>query len=344
MRAGFMEKPGLAYFIDNAQEPELPADNWVKIQVKSCGICGSEVHAYHGMHTFRVPPLVSGHEFSGVVAEVGSAVTSCKVGDRVTAEPQYGCDDCYYCKSGRDNLCSSKKVLGAYYWSGPLGEYVVVPEKTIVKIPDNVTFDQAALIEPIANAMYAVRHTPVPITKDTTICIIGAGPIGLGDYICVKNFDPKLVCLVDVVDYNLEVGRKLGCQHTINSRTEDLVEKALELTDGLGFDMIFLAYGDAPTLDAAAKIAKRGGILQLHAAVPDGAGFPYMKWLLKELTLQAYQMYQHDDFVAVADAISDGSIVVDDLITHRYPIERFHEAMEMADKRPEPTVKVMMKF
>jgi len=344
MRAGFIEKPGVAYFINDAPEPELPADNWVKIRVKSCGICGSEVHAYHGKHTFRVPPLVSGHEFSGVVAQVGDAVTTCSVGDRVTAEPQYGCGDCYYCKSGRDNLCADKKVLGASYWSGPLGEYVVVPEKTIVKLSDNVSFDQAAMIEPIANCMYAVRHTPVAINEDTTICIIGAGPIGLGDYICVKTYDPRVAALVDIADYNLEVGRKLGCKDTINSRKENLVERAMALTDGLGFDMVFLAYGDAPTLEQAAMIAKRGGILQLHAAIPDGTGFPYMTALIKELSLQAYQMYQHEDFVAVAEAICNGSICVDALLTHRYPIERFHEAMEMADRRPEPTVKIMMNF
>ncbi|MBR1457028.1 MAG: alcohol dehydrogenase catalytic domain-containing protein [Oscillospiraceae bacterium] len=346
MRAGFMEKPGLAYFIDDAPEPQLPADadNWVKIRVKACGICGSEVHAYHGVHPFRIAPLVSGHEFSGVVAEVGPAVTACKVGDRVTAEPQYGCGTCYYCRTGRDNLCSTKKVLGASYWSGPLGEYVVVPEKTVVKLADNVSFEQGALIEPIANAMYAVRKTPRPITEDTTICILGAGPIGLGDYLCIKPLHPKLVALVDIVDFNLEVGKRLGCEHVINNATENLYERAMELTDGLGFDMVFLAFGDAPSVQQAAEITKRGGILQLHAAIPDGVGFPYTVALLHEVCMQPYQMYQNEDFVAVADAIASGRMQVDGLITHRYPIEQFADAMKMAADRPEPAVKVMMHF
>ena len=113
MRAGFIEKPMKAYFINDAPEPQLERDTDVKIQVRATGICGSEVHAYHGKHPWRVPPVVSGHEFSGVVVETGSAVTTCRPGDRVTAEPQYGCGHCYLCQSGRYNLCPEKKILGA---------------------------------------------------------------------------------------------------------------------------------------------------------------------------------------------------------------------------------------
>lgn len=346
MRAGFIEKSGLAYFVNDAPEPQLPkdADNWVKIQVKACGICGSEVHAFHGVHAFRVPPLVSGHEFSGVVSEIGKGVTSCAVGDRVTAEPQYGCGKCYYCKSGHDNLCPSKKVLGASYWSGPLGEYVVVPEKTIVKLADNVSFEHGALIEPIANAMYAVRKTPIPITESTTICIIGCGPIGLADLLCVKPYYPKQVVMVDIDDYNLMIARKLGCDVTVNNHTEDLIACAEKLTDGIGFDMVFLAYGDEKVLEQASLITKRGGIMQFHAAMVNGIGFPYTNCLLREITLHPYFMYQNEDFVAVANAIADGTMNVDDLITHRFPIENFEEAMNMAANRPEPAVKVMMVF
>ena len=126
MRAGFIEEPGKAYFKE-VPEPQIEKSTDVKIKVVVTGICGSEVHAYHGKHAWRVPPLVSGHEFAGIVVEVGSDVTSVKVGDRVTAEPQYGCGDCPQCRIGKYNICKNKKILGATYWSGSFGEYVVVP-------------------------------------------------------------------------------------------------------------------------------------------------------------------------------------------------------------------------
>ncbi len=344
MRAGFIEAPLKAYFRDDIPEPQLPAEDWVKIHVRACGICGSEVHAYHGLHPFRIPPVVSGHEFSGDVVEVGSKVTKCRVGDRVTAEPQYGCGKCVYCKEGKYNLCTDKHVLGSNGWSGPMGEYVVVPEKTIVHLADAVSYEEGALIEPVANGMYAVRHSVTPITKDTTICIIGAGPIGLGDYLSARLFDPKLIVIVDISDYSLETARKMGCEHTINSRSEDLAAKAMEFTDGVGFDMTFLAFGDEPTLQQAAEITKRGGVMQQHALMVDGIGFPYRVHQQHELTFAAYNMYRYDDFEVIVKALSEGKMKLDGFVTQRYPIEQFREALEMADKRPEPVVKVMLHF
>ena len=171
MRAGFIEKPSVAMFRDDMPEPQLTEDNQVKIQVKTTGICGSEVHAYHGRHAWRVPPLVSGHEFAGVVAAVGRNVTQYKVGDRVTAEPQYGCGHCELCQAGHYNLCKDKKILGATYWSGSFGEYVVVPEQCVIPLADTVSFEQGALIEPLAVGMHAVRTHKV--SRQHSIAVIG---------------------------------------------------------------------------------------------------------------------------------------------------------------------------
>lgn len=154
----------MAEFRSDMPEPQIRYDKDVKIRIRKCGICGSEVHALHGMHPFRIPPVLSGHEFAGDVVEVGKGVTKFKPGDRVTGEPQYGCGECYYCKHGMYNLCTSKRVLGASYkvpeldngeWTGSMGEYIVVPEKTVVKLADNVSYEEGALIEPVANGIYA---------------------------------------------------------------------------------------------------------------------------------------------------------------------------------------------
>ena len=239
-------------------------------------------------------------------------------------------------------MCTSKKVLGAGGWSGGLGEYIVTPEQTVLHLADNLSYEEGALIEPVANGMYAVRNTE--ITPETTIAIIGCGPIGVGDYLCAKLYDPKLIVMIDVADFNLEKVREMGCEHTINSRNEDLKAKILELTDGVGVDVTFLAYGDTPTLQQAAEITRRGGTMVQHALMLDGVGFPYQVHQQHELDFKAYNMYQHEDFELIAQAIAEGRMDLSHFVTQRYPIERFKEAMYMADKRPEPVLKVMMNF
>ena len=333
---------GSAVFRDDMPEPQLEKDTDVKVRIRCCGICGSEVHALHGKHPFRIPPIVSGHEVAGDVVEVGSAVKDFKVGDRVVVEPHYGCGECWYCKHGLYNVCVNKKVLGAMGWSGGLGEYIVTPECTLVHLSDTLSYEEGALIEPVANGMYAVRNTE--ITKDSTICIIGAGPIGIGDLLCAKLYEPRLIIIADISQFNLDKAKEMGAEHTVNSREKDLYQEVMALTDGLGVDMTFLAFGDEPTLNQAASITRRGGQLIQHALMLDGIGFPYQVHQQHELDFKAYNMYQRKDFELICQAIDQGRMDLSHFVTQRYPIEEFAQAMHMADKRPEPVLKVMMEF
>lgn len=341
MRSGFIEKPGVAYFKDMA-EPQIMKDDDIKIQVKATGICGSEVHAFHGKHPFRIPPVVSGHEFAGVIVEVGEAVKKYKVGDRVTAEPQYGCGECPACKDGKYNICSDKKVLGATGWSGSFGEYVVVPERTIVPLADNVSYEQGALIEPIAVGMHAVRQNQVTINH--TVLIIGAGTIGLGVLLSVQACNAKCIIMSDVVDYNLDIAREMGCTYTINSKEENLEERVKEITQGQGVDITFLAFGNGSIAEMAARCTKQGGKISEIALMPNTETSPYPLIQSKEISMVGSNMYVYEDYQVVVDCIEKGTIDTKQMVTHRYPIEEMEAAMEMADKRPEPVIKVMMEF
>ncbi len=341
MRAGFIEKPEVAYFKE-VEEPRLQHPTDVKIQVKVTGICGSEVHAYHGKHPFRIPPVVSGHEFSGVIVEVGSGVTRYKVGERVTAEPHYGCGLCAECREGHYNVCADKRVLGANGWSGSFGEFIVVPESTVVKLDDKVTFEQGALIEPLAVGMHAVRQNDVSLGQ--TILIIGAGTIGLGVFLCARLANPERIIMADVVDNNLKIAAAMGCVHTINSAADDLEARVLELTGGVGADVTFLAFGNAPVVELAAKCTRRGGVISEIAIMPNGVGAPYGMIQSKELVLRGSNMYVRKDYEVVVDALGKGQMDTSLMISKIYPIEQMTEAMEMADKRTEPVVKVLMKF
>ena len=254
MRAGYIDGIKQASFRTDLPEPQITAPGQVKIRVHVTGICGSEIHAYNGVHAWRVPPLVSGHEFAGQVVEIGSDVTMCKVGDRVTAEPQYGCGHCSQCRSGRPNLCRDKKILGATYWSGSFGEYIVVPQETVVHLSDNVSYEEGALLEPVAVGLHAVRHNGV--NENTRVVIIGTGTIGLGVYLSARLYGAKEIIMVDVVDFNLEKARELGAEHTINSAREDAEARILELTGGEGADVTFLAFGNQPTVELAARVTR----------------------------------------------------------------------------------------
>ena len=342
MRAGYMPAIRQAEFRDDMPEPMIEKADDVKIKVVNCGICGSEVHAYHGLHPFRIPPIVSGHEGAGDVVEVGPGVTRFKVGDRVTVEPHYGGGQGWYCKHGLYNVCPDKKVLGAGGWSGGLGEYIVTPEQTVVKLPDTLSYEEGALIEPVANGMYAVRHSN--ITPETNIVVIGCGPIGIGDFLCARLWNPKSILMVDVSDFNLQKAREMGAELTCNSRRENLAGRVMELTDGVGADLVFLAFGDAPTVQQAFEITRRGGQIAQHALMEDGIAFPYRVHQQHELDFKAYNMYTFEDFELIARAIHEGKMDLSHFVTQRYPIEQFPEAIEMADKRPEPVLKVMMHF
>lgn len=342
MRGGYIPEVKVAYFRDDLPEPMLEKADDVKIKVHTCGICGSEVHAYLGVHPFRIPPLVSGHEVAGEVVELGKDVTKFKVGDRVVVEPHYGCGECWYCKHGLYNVCTSKKVLGSGGWSGGLGEFIVTPERTVVNLPDKLSYEEGSLIETVANGMYAVRNTH--ITSETNIVVIGTGPIGVGDYLCARLYNPKKIIMVDVSDFNLEKVREMGCEYTINSRRENLHDRVMELTDGVGADVTILAFGDEPTLVQACDITRRAGTIVQHALMLNGLAFPYREHQQHELEFKAYNMYRHEDFELVCEAAESGRMDLSKIVTQRYPIEEFEGAMKMAHERPEPVLKVMMEF
>lgn len=343
MRAGYIEKPLSAMFRDDMPEPQITKPNEVKIKVAVTGICGSEVHAYHGRHAWRVPPLVSGHEFAGTIVEVGSGVTKYKVGERVTAEPQYGCGKCEACKSGRYNLCIDKKILGATYWSGSFGEYVVVPEQCVIPLPDGVSLEQGALIEPIAVGMHAVRERK--IDENSTIAVIGCSTIGLGIILSAKSFHAKQVIGIDIAEFNLGKALEMGADAVVNSAKESVQERVMELTGGRGVDVTFMgSFGNDVCMKQAADITIRGGTITDVAVMQNGVPAPMSDIQIKELKLCGSNMYTAEDFRYVIRGIDEGIIPLDSFVTHRFTIEQMKEAMEFADKRPEPMVKVVMKF
>ena len=339
MRAAYIDKPDSIIYTD-VPEPQITKDNEVKIRVKVTGICGSEVHAFHGKHMYRIPPVVSGHEFAGEIIETGRKVSKYRIGDRVTVEPHYGCGKCIYCKAGKYNICKNKVILGSNSWSGSFGEFVVALEEAVISIPDNMSFEQAALIEPLAVGLHLVRRSGLKAGQ--SVAIIGAGTIGLSILVSAKLAGAEKIIISDVVDYNLEMAKKLGATHYINSAKEDTANAIKKYCETKGIDIVYVAVEAVAAFQTALTIAPGNGLIA--TVVTPSSGCDMSNVIQKELRIVGSLMYVHEEFEIVRDRIVDGRIDVQPFISVIIPIEKVSKAMEIADKRTENVIKVMLSF
>ena len=235
-------------------------DHDVLVQIKACGICGSDIHGFDGSSGRRVPPLIMGHEAAGVAAKTGTAVSSVKEGDRITFDSMVSCGECYFCKRSEKNLCENRRVLGVscedYRQHGCFAEYAVVPEHIVYPMPDNLPFEHAAMIEPVSVAVHAVKRTP--IAKGDTAAVVGAGMIGLLVVQALKAAGCSEVIAVDLADEKLKLAQTLGATLGINPKSTDAVQAIRDATDGRGADVA--AHGQAR------------GVLRRHAGGRGRAG------------------------------------------------------------------------
>jgi threonine dehydrogenase-like Zn-dependent dehydrogenase len=341
MRAAYIQKPMSMVFTD-VDEPQITKANELKIKVKVTGICGSEIHAYRGTHSYRIPPVVSGHEFAGEVVEIGSGVTKYSVGARVTVEPQYGCGECAYCRKGQYNVCKNKVVLGSNKWSGSFGEYVIAPERAVIPLPDNITYEQGALIEPLAVGLHIVRKSKLAIGQ--TVAIIGAGTIGLSVLISAKMAGAQNIIISDIVEYNLQVAKELGATYCINSTKEDIVKMYNDYSADTGIDVVFIAVNAISAFQTALDIVSPRGTIGILAPPRNAQGCDLVSITDKELWIVGTFMYVRREFEMIRDKIADGTIDVTPLISKIMPIEDAAQAMEIADEKTEDVIKILMRF
>ncbi len=325
------------------QEPEIEAADRVKVRILNTGICASDIIGLQGNHPTRKPPVVSGHESSGVIVGVGPGVKEFRCGDRVAIEPQYGCGKCPACRSGRYNACQNKTVLGTAKWSGSFAEYITAPQEALLKLPGNVSFEQGALLEPLAVGMHAARLSG--IGTGGTAAVIGSGPIGLACMLGCKLCGSGKVVMLDILDYNLGIAEKLGADETVNCKKRDAIGRVMEVTDGEGADVVFIAVGIPTAITDSCAMAKVGGRIMLLAHFgsrqPD---FDVAKLRYRELSMTGTVMYTKSDYIACMNAMVQGKIDPTPMITKIFPIEDCASAFELAQKRTEDFIKLMFSF
>ena len=337
MRRATMTAPAVIE-IREVTEPPAPGPAEVLLRIKRIGVCGSDVHVNHGRHPFTSYPVVQGHEFSGVIEQVGSDVTELRPGMKVTATPQVTCGLCPPCVRGDYHICDHLKVQG-FQAPGCAQDLFVTRAERIVPLPDSFTFEQGAFVEPVAVGVHAAAR--VPSVRDRRIVVLGAGPIGnlLSQ---VLQAEGGTVLLTDVSDHRLAIAQTCGVKHLSNPTREPLREACSRAFDGSGFDLAFDCAGVQETIAAAVENLQKGGTLVLVAVYGEQPRVNVGLIQDRELTLTGTLMYRRSDFVQAVDLIRSGRVLTAPLETAHFPLERFGDAYRFIDEAHDQAMKVFI--
>jgi L-iditol 2-dehydrogenase len=302
--------------------PDPPiADHEVLVRVRACGICGSDVHGMDGSTGRRRPPIIMGHEAAGVIAEVGKQVRDWKEGDRVTFDSTISCGACWYCQRGLINLCDHRTVLGVsceeYRQQGAFAEYVALPHRILYRLPDTVSFEQAAMVEPVSVAVHAVNFTPVSL-GDTAV-VIGVGMVGLLVVQALRIAGCCKIIAVDLEPQKLELALTLGADVSLKADECDVVEEVKSHTHGRGADVAAEVIGLSPTIKTAVASLRKGGFLTLVGNFRPSVEIPLQAVVARELTL-AGSCANCGEYPACLDLLGRRAINTDALVSATPPL------------------------
>lgn len=332
-----MIQPGVLQ-LENVPVP-TPGDGQVLVKVKVVGVCGSDVHAFRGEHPFISCPIVPGHEFSGVVARVGGSSSTALIGTRATALPSLVCGSCYNCRHGRQNICSNLRVIGCQA-GGAMAEYVLVPVDFLVPLPNAVSFDDGAMVEPLAVAVHAVRHAGS--IAGARALVLGAGTIGLLVAKILKVYGASEVIVSDPNDDRRHLAQDYGADYVIDPTTANVPAWVRAQFGSDGIDVSFECVGVAATVSDALRSARKGTKVVIVGVFKDDILVPMGLVQDREIELVGTLMYTKDDFEEAARLVSRGIVHVGRLTTHRFTLDDAQEAYETANDPLSGAVKVLI--
>ncbi len=334
-----MIQPGRIVFSEVPKPQVKPTE--VLIEVKACGVCGSDVHVWRGEHPFTSYPIIQGHEFAGVVASVGRDVVSPSPGRKVTVEPSIVCGKCYPCRHGKYNICDNLKVMG-FQADGCHRNFFAVPAQKVIPLPDEISFEAGAMVEPTAVGVHAVRKAA--LKEGNTVVILGAGPIGLLTMQVAKGLGASKVMITDVADFRLKAAQRLGADCVVNAQQQDVPTAVRGEFGKDGADLIFECVGAEQTLETAIQTARKGSKIIVVGVI---GGRPRLSIGLlqdRELEMTGTLMYMREDFLLAIELIRSGKITPEDMITKRFKFEELPQAYQEADANKDRNLKVMVEF
>ena len=308
------------FVYEEVPEPEIHEDE-VLVRVRACGICGSDVHGMDGSTGRRQPPIIMGHEASGVVAEVGGKVTDWSQGDRVTFDSTIYCGVCWYCQRGLINLCDDRRVLGVscadYRQHGAFAEYVTVPQRVLYRLPEAVSFERAAMVEALSIAVHAVDRTPISL-GDTAV-VVGAGMIGLLVVQALRIAGCGNIIAVDLDEARLNLARRLGADLGLKADACDVLDEVRRCTRGRGADLAIEVVGTSPSFRSAVACVRKGGAVTLVGNLMPSVEIPLQAVVTRQLSLYG-SCASSGEYPACLDLMARGAINVEALISATPPL------------------------
>jgi len=324
--------------LKNISEPKNPSRGEAQIKIKSLGLCGSDMAAYLGKSPLFVYPNVIGHEFSGEVVEINDSEGKFEVGDRVTASPLFACGKCIACRRGYYNCCTSLKLMGVHM-GGAAQNYINIPVRNLVKIPDMMTYQHAAVIEPMTIGYNAAVNRG-NVQSDDFVVVLGCGTIGLSAIQACKA-NGATVLGVDIKDNNLKWARNLGADYVVNSEKEDLEAKVKEYSSGDLATLVIEAVGLSTLLRKAIDLMAPSGRIVIIGWSKEETLINTSALLLKEGAIIGSRN-SRDAFIPVIENISSGKFNVGAMITQKYDFEQGVEALSFWANNPEKVVKIIL--
>src|SRR2546429_405491 len=326
---------------------DLPEPTWgpgeVLVRVAACGICGSDVHGYDGSSGRRIPPIVMGHEAAGRIAAIGSGVTGFTEGDRVTFDSTVYCGTCGYCRRGEVNLCDNRQVLGVscadYRRAGAFAEFVAVPSRIVYRLPDNLSFEEAAMLEAVSVAIHAVSLAP--LSAGSTALVVGAGMIGLLIVQVLRAAGCSRILVTDIDSSRLKLAQDVGA-HTVLSATLDVARQVGELTRGAGVDAAIEAVGQGDSVKASIESVRKGGTDVLVDNIAPEVMVPLQKIVTQQIRHQG-SCASADEHPRAMELLESGAIQVKNLITAIAPLEEGPLWFERLHAREPNVLKVVLR-
>ena len=331
-----MTAPGVIEF-NEVPVPDIKSGQ-VLVKIQKIGICGSDIHVYHGKHPFTKYPVTQGHEVSGEVVAVASDVNGLSIGQKVTIQPQVVCGKCYPCRHGKYNLCEELKVMG-FQTTGVASHYFAVDAKKVTPLPDDMSFDEGAMIEPLAVSVHAIRQAGD--VSGMKIAVLGAGPIGILVAQAAKGMGARSVMITDVSDVRLKKARECGADYCVNTKNKNFGEAMLVCFGPDKADVIYDCAGNDITMGQAIQYARKGSTIILVAVFSSIAKVDLAVLNDHELDLNTTMMYRKEDYLDAIRLVSEGKVVLTPLISKHFAFRDYLEAYHYIDANRETTMKVI---
>ncbi len=336
MRQAIMTSPGKIVF-QNIEKPK-PGPGEVLLKIKRIGVCGSDVHVWHGKHPYTSYPVIQGHEFSATLVGLGDGVTNFKVGSLVTATPQEVCGVCGPCRRGDYHICDQLKVRG-FQAPGVAQDYFITQADKIVSLPENFSLEQGAFVEPVSVAVHSTQKAGE--IKNKNVVVLGAGPIGNLIAQSAKAGGAN-VLITDISEYRLEIAKKCGIQNISNSRIEKLKVASKRVFGEKGFSVAFECVGIEETMSNVIESIEKGGTVVVVGVFGEKPRVDLGLVQDRELKLVGTLMYKYEDYVQATKSIENGSVILEPLFSKHFKFENYNEAYNFIDQQGERSMKVFI--